>query len=157
MEFVNGIAQIVHMEVSLHGGAPNKNIGDAFLLVWKLPKGFTAEDIPKPAHDPRHSKTHKHDSASAGALGFGPIREPVNHLGFGPIREPMKQTTERRPSRVVNILAQADASTRPSLISTLPPGMHGTSPTRLTRHTQAIWGISASALGERQSMTDLET
>ena len=33
MEFVNSIARIVHMEVSLHGGFPNKNIGDAFLLV----------------------------------------------------------------------------------------------------------------------------
>jgi class 3 adenylate cyclase len=37
MEFVNSIANIVHTEVSLHGGAANKNIGDAFLLVWKLP------------------------------------------------------------------------------------------------------------------------
>ena len=33
MEFVNSIAKIVHMETSLHGGFPNKNIGDAFLLV----------------------------------------------------------------------------------------------------------------------------
>ncbi|KAI7843293.1 hypothetical protein COHA_003125 [Chlorella ohadii] len=32
MEFVNSIAQIVHSEVALHGGAANKNIGDAFLL-----------------------------------------------------------------------------------------------------------------------------
>lgn len=48
MEFVNSIAKIVHMEVSLHGGAPNKNIGDAFLLVWRLPKGVTAQDIPRP-------------------------------------------------------------------------------------------------------------
>lgn len=38
MEFVNSIASIVHTEVSLHGGAPNKNIGDAFLLVWKFPE-----------------------------------------------------------------------------------------------------------------------
>ena len=37
MEFVNAIAAIVHTEVALHGGAANKNIGDAFLLVWKLP------------------------------------------------------------------------------------------------------------------------
>jgi class 3 adenylate cyclase len=37
MEFVNSIAHIVHQEVALHGGAANKNIGDAFLLVWKLP------------------------------------------------------------------------------------------------------------------------
>ena len=29
----------------MHGGAPNKNIGDAFLLVWKFPKGCTVEDI----------------------------------------------------------------------------------------------------------------
>lgn len=36
MEFVNSIAKIVHMEVSLHGGFPNKNIGDAFLLVRPL-------------------------------------------------------------------------------------------------------------------------
>lgn len=37
MEFVNCIASIVHEEVSFHGGAANKNIGDAFLLVWRLP------------------------------------------------------------------------------------------------------------------------
>jgi uncharacterized membrane protein YgcG len=39
MGFVNTIARVVHREVSLHGGAPNKNIGDAFLLVWKFPEG----------------------------------------------------------------------------------------------------------------------
>ena len=39
MEFVNSIAKIVHMEVSLHGGFPNKNIGDAFLLVRSLAVG----------------------------------------------------------------------------------------------------------------------
>ena len=37
MEFVNSISKIVHMEVSLHGGFPNKNIGDAFLLVCVRP------------------------------------------------------------------------------------------------------------------------
>ena len=31
MEFVNTIGKIVHMEVHLHGGSANKNIGDAFL------------------------------------------------------------------------------------------------------------------------------
>lgn len=35
------------IQVALHGGAPNKNIGDAFLLVWKFPKGCTVEDIAK--------------------------------------------------------------------------------------------------------------
>ena len=30
------MAQITHKHVVESGGAPNKNIGDAFLLVWKL-------------------------------------------------------------------------------------------------------------------------
>ena len=45
MEFVNTIAKIVHVEVHLHGGSANKNIGDAFLLVWKFPKTITPDDI----------------------------------------------------------------------------------------------------------------
>ena len=45
MEFVNTIAKIVHMEVHVHGGSANKNIGDAFLLVWKFPKDITGDDI----------------------------------------------------------------------------------------------------------------
>ena len=36
MVFVNSIAEIVHHSVDSFGGAANKNIGDAFLLVWKL-------------------------------------------------------------------------------------------------------------------------
>lgn len=40
---------VCHMQVALHGGAPNKNIGDAFLLVWKFPKGCTEEDIARAA------------------------------------------------------------------------------------------------------------
>lgn len=36
MIFVNEIADIVHNTVDKFDGSPNKNIGDAFLLVWKL-------------------------------------------------------------------------------------------------------------------------
>lgn len=36
MIFTNGIAHIVHSLVDESGGAVNKNIGDAFLSVWKL-------------------------------------------------------------------------------------------------------------------------
>ena len=36
MTFVNTIAEIVHSVVDRFGGAANKNIGDAFLLVWKF-------------------------------------------------------------------------------------------------------------------------
>ncbi|OMJ85874.1 hypothetical protein SteCoe_12716 [Stentor coeruleus] len=38
MMFVNEIAQIVHGLVDKYLGAANKNIGDAFLLVWKFQK-----------------------------------------------------------------------------------------------------------------------
>ena len=36
MIFVNQIAEICHSTVNKVGGNPNKNIGDAFLLVWKF-------------------------------------------------------------------------------------------------------------------------
>mmetsp|Transcript_26704 Transcript_26704/g.65447 ORF Transcript_26704/g.65447 Transcript_26704/m.65447 type:complete len:926 (-) Transcript_26704:528-3305(-) len=48
MEFVNTIGKIVHMETHLHGGSANKNIGDAFLLVWKFPKNITVEEVEHP-------------------------------------------------------------------------------------------------------------
>lgn len=35
MVFVNTIGEIVHSMVDRYQGAANKNIGDAFLLVWK--------------------------------------------------------------------------------------------------------------------------
>jgi hypothetical protein len=38
MMFVNEIAQMVHGETHEYLGDPNKNIGDAFLLVWKFPQ-----------------------------------------------------------------------------------------------------------------------
>ena len=47
MEFVNCIASVVHEEVSFHGGAANKNIGDAFLLVWRLPDTTADTKDPK--------------------------------------------------------------------------------------------------------------
>jgi class 3 adenylate cyclase len=37
MVFVNTIGECVHSIVDKFAGAANKNIGDAFLLVWKFP------------------------------------------------------------------------------------------------------------------------
>lgn len=42
MPFVNRVADIVHTIVNRYQGAANKNIGEAFLLVWKIPKEETA-------------------------------------------------------------------------------------------------------------------
>jgi class 3 adenylate cyclase len=41
--FVNEIAKIVHTKVDHFSGAANKNIGDAFLLVWKFPEELIVE------------------------------------------------------------------------------------------------------------------
>mmetsp|Transcript_60154 Transcript_60154/g.152527 ORF Transcript_60154/g.152527 Transcript_60154/m.152527 type:complete len:994 (-) Transcript_60154:131-3112(-) len=46
MVFVNQVAEIVHRVVDLHLGAPNKNLGQAFLLVWQL-SHFEMELRPK--------------------------------------------------------------------------------------------------------------
>ena len=48
MEFVNTIGKIVHMETHLHGGSANKNVGDAFLLVWKFPADVSLGDVERP-------------------------------------------------------------------------------------------------------------
>lgn len=41
MVFVNEIAEICHEVVNRVGGNPNKNIGDAFLLIWKFKEDDT--------------------------------------------------------------------------------------------------------------------
>ena len=41
--FLNQIADIVHSSVDFFGGSTNKNIGDAFLMVWRLPDDLGEE------------------------------------------------------------------------------------------------------------------
>ncbi len=45
MIFVNEIAEIVHGITTDHLGSANKNIGDAFLLVWKFDESLIEEDL----------------------------------------------------------------------------------------------------------------
>lgn len=47
MIFVNEIGEIVHGIVDKYSGAANKNIGDAFLLVWKFEEEDQLVDIEK--------------------------------------------------------------------------------------------------------------
>ena len=60
MVFVNEIAAIVHHTVDSYLGAANKNIGDAFLLVWKFPH----EEI-----EIRNAKLYLSNSAYVSGLG----------------------------------------------------------------------------------------
>merc|ERR1719411_1479769 len=41
MVFVNQVAEIVHNIVDTGHGAANRNIGDAFLIVWRMQEDFT--------------------------------------------------------------------------------------------------------------------
>lgn len=43
MVFVNQVAEIVHTIVDTWHGAANRNIGDAFLIIWRMREDFTAE------------------------------------------------------------------------------------------------------------------
>jgi len=45
MIFVNEIAKIVHSTVNYYSGSANKNIGEAFLIVWKFGKESVLEDF----------------------------------------------------------------------------------------------------------------
>ena len=36
MLFVNRVAHILHSISAHHGGVANKNVGDAFLIMWKF-------------------------------------------------------------------------------------------------------------------------
>ena len=44
MLFTNSVGEIVHQSCHDNRGEPNKNIGDAFLIVWRLPKGSQVSD-----------------------------------------------------------------------------------------------------------------
>ena len=48
VSLVNKVAYIVHSNTVMYGGSPNKNIGDAFLLVWKLCSTKESYEIIKP-------------------------------------------------------------------------------------------------------------
>lgn len=58
MTFVNKIAAIVHINIVKFGGSNNKNIGDAFLFVWKL-ASFT--EAPAFAYRLQDFMRKKHD------------------------------------------------------------------------------------------------
>jgi class 3 adenylate cyclase len=58
MVFVNMVALIVHSSVHLYKGCANKNIGDCWLLVWKLPKETSEESI-SPANHQNKDKAIK--------------------------------------------------------------------------------------------------
>jgi hypothetical protein len=46
MVFINCIAEYLHVSVHDNGGAPNKNVGDAWLMAWPLNDGAWTSSAP---------------------------------------------------------------------------------------------------------------
>ncbi|CAD8076816.1 unnamed protein product [Paramecium sonneborni] len=65
MVFVNEIAEIVHSTVDCYGGSANKNIGDAFLLVWKY---FPMEYHPDPQNQSKLVLRNEHQIKQKGDM-----------------------------------------------------------------------------------------
>ena len=38
MTYVNELAEIIHTQVDIHQGVPNRNFGDDFIIIWKVPE-----------------------------------------------------------------------------------------------------------------------
>jgi len=76
MLFTNEIAHIVHGKVDLYGGAANKNIGDAFLLVFK----FAEADIIKDGSSVEINAKSKHvqEVADLSLISFVKIDIKIN-------------------------------------------------------------------------------
>ena len=78
MMFVNQIAEVVHAAVNKYGGSPNKNIGEAFVCIWK----FRPEDIKRKNGQPclrKKSKT-KHIVADLALFSYLKIIAKINKL-----------------------------------------------------------------------------
>ena len=69
MLFVNRIAHILHNTIVRCEGAANKNIGDAFLLTWKLDKNLSTDDSTDSATK---------DSRSADLALYAMLRSLIN-------------------------------------------------------------------------------
>ncbi len=76
MLFVNNIGEVVHSMTDRFMGAANKNIGDAFLLVWKIPvQKYTVTDTNEITyHDIEYIKS----LADLACLAFVKIQAKIN-------------------------------------------------------------------------------
>ena len=78
MVFVNTIADVVHSQVDRYGGSANKNIGEAFLMIWK----FKTKDVKKKGKEVKlRSKSETKSFVADFALfGFLKVIAKINKL-----------------------------------------------------------------------------
>lgn len=73
MVFVNEIAAIVHGTVDQYSGSANKNIGDAFLLVWKFQPSDYDVDPQKPGTLILKDQEYIHQVSDLAVISFTKI------------------------------------------------------------------------------------
>lgn len=92
--FVNNISKVVHDVVMAWGGAPNKNLGEAYLLTWLLdPPEETAEATPKKR--PSMAGMRRRASVAKGALGGDGPASPAKSWAAGRRMSLMSQASTR--------------------------------------------------------------
>ena len=80
MVFVNEVAHHVHSAVVASGGTPNKNVGDAFLSIWKMHGRFRGVTPPP-------DLTHEASVTGLGAAAVGATPRRASMAGFRHLRE----------------------------------------------------------------------
>eukprot|EP01017_Pseudomicrothorax_dubius_P002834 TRINITY_DN10243_c0_g1_i2.p1 TRINITY_DN10243_c0_g1~~TRINITY_DN10243_c0_g1_i2.p1 ORF type:complete len:923 (-),score=216.37 TRINITY_DN10243_c0_g1_i2:139-2907(-) len=91
MVFVNSIAEIVHAAVDRFAGSANKNIGDAFLLVWKIPE--TEEERNADGHQGLRNTRTVRNLADLSLIAFMKIWAQIN-------RSPVLNTYRSKPELI---------------------------------------------------------
>jgi class 3 adenylate cyclase len=104
--FVNTIAKIVHEACSDNYGAPNKNIGDAFLLVWRLP-----DEGPGGAAGAADDWSDYSDGGADGFLKLSDRKKHtvLNKLADGALRSFLRVIEEIETSETLKELMKRDS------------------------------------------------
>jgi hypothetical protein len=146
MQFVNVVAHIVHSKVRRYHGNPNKNIGDAFLLVWKA------------------TPTSSMAAAEGGALSAredaeGPHKATRRRTGMVVSRQSLVPGTNEMVAAAV--AAAANSKPGSALPPPPPPPLGDLTPIRLKRLTTDAghgpadgYGLGENGVG-RWSRADL--
>jgi hypothetical protein len=71
LRFVNLVGHVVHSNTEWFEGAPNKNIGDAFLLVWKMTKVAHRRELRMKQFEQQTARQRAQITASAASSRTG--------------------------------------------------------------------------------------
>jgi hypothetical protein len=108
MIFTNQIARIVHSSVHASGGDVNKNIGDAFLAVWKL----SEQNLPNEVMAKKNASQNNQDfsaltvQTSIGSPSSPSVASPFSKPRHNALLSNITSTTKRRGSLYVHHLTQ---------------------------------------------------